>query len=219
MTSVAREREVDPVCGMSITPTEAAAGIEYDGERYLFCSSACARLFEADPETYLEAPYPHLAEEAGIRLQRLPYGRATGEFSVRVEDPTDLKPGDATTYTKSFSERDVRLFAEISGDTNALHLDESFAEQARFGRRIVHGTLVSGLISAALACFPGVTIYLSQNVEYSRPVDLDQELTARCEIIETLERDRYRLTTRIENDAGDIVVHGVATVLIDPLPE
>lgn len=210
--------ETDPVCGVTVTPEDAAAGIEHDGERYYFCSATCAELFEGSPEKYVGVPYPHLAEQAGIRLQRLPYGRAGGEFTVDVGDPEDLRPGDATTYTKSFSEREVRAFAEISGDTNALHLDETFAAGTRFGRRIVHGTLVSGLISAALACFPGVTIYLSQNVEYSRPVDLDQKLTARCEIIEALERERYRLTTRIENDGGEIVVHGVATVLIDPLP-
>lgn len=213
------DHRVDPVCGVSLSSGEAVAGIEHGEDRYYFCSAACAELFEVDPDSYLDSPYPHLAEQGGLRLQRLPYGRASGSFTVNVETPEELRVGDSTTYSRSFSERDVRLFAEISGDTNALHLDESFAAGARFGRRIVHGTLVSGLISAALACFPGVTIYLSQNLEFARPVDIGETVVARCEIIERLERDRYRLTTRIENESEEIVVHGTATVLIDPLPE
>lgn len=36
--------------------------------------------------------------------------------------------------------------------------------------------------------------------------------------MEILEDDRYRLTTRVENEDGEIVIHGTATVLIDPLP-
>jgi len=73
------------------------------------------------------------------------------------------------------------------------------------------------LISAALACFPGLTIYISQNLDFRRPVDIGESLTAQCKIVDELEDDRYRLTTRIENDAGDIVLDGTAIVLINPL--
>ncbi|TYL36497.1 acyl dehydratase [Natronococcus pandeyae] len=114
---------------------------------------------------------------------------------------------------------DVRRFAEATSDTNALHLNEEFAERTRFGGRIVHGTLVSGLISSALACFPGVTIYTLQTPEFERPVGIDETLTASCEIVESLGDDEYRLTTRIENEAEKLVVHGTATVVFDDLPE
>ena len=137
--------------------------------------------------------------------------------SYGTEDGIDV--GDHVTFTKTLSESDVRTFAEASGDTNRLHLDAEFAEATRFGRRIVHGTLVSGLISAALARLPGLTIYLSQEVSYRGPVDLNERVTARCEVVEALGNRRFRLTTVVENAAGETVIDGQAVVLSDPPPE
>ena len=210
---------VDPVCGMEIPPESAEATTEYEGESFHFCSNDCQALFDSAPEKYVETPHPHLVEASGAILPRLPYGRAKGEFDIEIEDPTSLQEGDSVNFSKEITDDDVRKFAEATSDTNALHLNDAFAEKTRFGHRIVHGTLVSGLISAALACFPGLTIYISQNLEFRRPVDIGESLTAQCKIVDDLEGDRYRLTTRIENDADEIVLDGTATVLIDPLPE
>jgi 3-hydroxybutyryl-CoA dehydratase len=209
----------DPVCGMEVSTADAEGSIEYENTTYYFCSDDCRVLFENDPEKQLQTPHPHLSEVRGITVPRLPYGRAKGEFDVSIQRPGSLGTGDQVTFTKTLTEADVRNFAEATSDTNALHLNDTFANKTRFGRRIAHGTLVSGLISAALACFPGLTIYISQNLEFRRPVNIDDTLTAQCKIVDELEDDRYRLTTRIENDAGEIVLDGTATVLIDPLPE
>lgn len=210
---------IDPVCGMEIPTNAAEATTEYEGESFYFCSTDCRDLFDSAPEKYAETPHPHLVEASGAVLPRLPYGRAKGEFDIEIEDPTSLQGDDSVSFSKAITDDDIRKFAEAISDTNALHLNDAFAEKTRFGHRIVHGTLVSGLISAALACFPGLTIYISQNLEFRRPVDIGDTLTAQCKIVDELEDDRYRLTTRIENDAGEIVLDGTATVLIDPLPE
>lgn len=210
---------VDPVCGMDIPMDAAEPTTEYEGEPFYFCSTDCLELFESAPQKYVETPHPHLVEASGAVLPRLPYGRAKGEFDIDIEDPTSLQEGDSVSFSKVITDDDVRKFAEATSDTNALHLNDAFAEKTRFGHRIVHGTLVSGLISAALACFPGLTIYISQNLEFRRPVDIGESLTAQCKIADELEGDRYRLTTRIVNDAGEIVLDGTATVLIDPLSE
>ncbi|WP_080503478.1 MaoC/PaaZ C-terminal domain-containing protein [Halococcus thailandensis] len=208
---------VDPVCGKEVSATEAEASIKYDSTTYYFCSDDCMMLFEKDPENQIRTQHP-LSEVQGTVVPRLPYGQQEGEFDLSIQTPGSLGIGDRVTFTKAITEDDVRKFAEATSDTNAVHLNEEFAEQTRFGRRIAHGTLVSGMISAALACLPGFTIYLSQNLEFKRPVDIGATLTASCEIIENLENDRYRLTTRIENEDEDIVIHGTATVLIDELP-
>jgi len=127
--------------------------------------------------------------------------------------------GDHVRFSKTLSEADVERFAEISGDTNRLHLDEEFAAGSRFGRRIAHGTLVSGLISAALARLPGLTIYLSQELSYQGPVDIGERVTARCEVVEQLKADRFRLATAVDDSDGECVIEGDAVVMSDPIPD
>ncbi len=147
------------------------------------------------------------------------YGDLDWEFERTVDDPSELEVGDTVTFTKTITEDDVRSFAATSGDTNRLHLDAEFAEGSRFGERIVHGTLVSGLISAALARLPGLTIYLSQDLEFSGPVMIDDRVSARVEIAEDLGNNQYRLETTIFNETTDaMVIDGEAVVLIDDLP-
>ncbi|PGF14164.1 acyl dehydratase [Natrinema sp. CBA1119] len=210
---------VDPVCSMEVTDTDPGTTVTHDETEYHFCSQACRDLFEQNPDSYLDEPHPHLEEIQGVAVPRLSPGRAEGHFEIEIADPGALGVGDRVTVTKTITNEDVQRFAEATSDTNALHLNEDFARKTRFGGRITHGTLVSGLISSALACFPGVTIYLSQNLEFKRPVDIGETLTASCEIVEVLEDDEYRLTTRIENEAEKLVIHGTATVLVDELPK
>lgn len=209
---------IDPACGVEIDPVEANATVDHAGKTYHFCSEGCAEVFAENPERYLSDPHPHLMSVGGVMTQQLPFKTDPSAFELEVQEPGELQVGDRSRFTKTITDGDVRKFADASGDTNALHLDDAFAERTRFGRRIVHGTLVSGTISAALAALPGLTIYLSQNLEFERPVDIGATITAACEIVEVLEDDRYRLTTRVENDDGKIVIQGTATVLIDPLP-
>jgi acyl dehydratase len=138
--------------------------------------------------------------------------------SVGVDSREDIEVGTTVEFSKTISESDVEAFAAASGDTNPLHLDDSFAEQTRFGGTIAHGTLVGGLISAALARLPGLTIYLSQELEFQNPVRPGDRVTAVVEIIEVLDNDTYRLHT-VVTDAGETIIDGEAVVLIDELPE
>jgi Cu+-exporting ATPase len=45
--------EIDPVCGMSVTPETAAGAWEHDGTTYYFCSVSCLERFRSDPEGVL----------------------------------------------------------------------------------------------------------------------------------------------------------------------
>ncbi len=45
---------IDPVCGMEVNPSEAAAKTVYKGTIYYFCSPNCKKAFEDKPEFYLE---------------------------------------------------------------------------------------------------------------------------------------------------------------------
>lgn len=136
-----------------------------------------------------------------------------------VDSPENLTVGDRFEFTKTLSDDDVREFAAASGDTNPLHLDDEYAEKTRFQGRIAHGTLVGGLISAALARIPGLVVYLSQDLEFHNPVRIGETLTAACEIVEELGNNQYRLTTQVHNEDDDVVIDGEAVVLIDQPPE
>ncbi|MFB6105647.1 MAG: MaoC family dehydratase [Halobacteriaceae archaeon] len=152
-------------------------------------------------------------------VEEVLYGDEDWTFERSVDRREDLGVGATARFSKHLSDADVRAFARITGDTNRLHLDDEFARGTRFGGRIAHGTLVSGLISAALARLPGLTIYLSQDLEFRRPVSIGDRVEAVCEVVEDLGDDRYRLTTRVEDADGETVVDGEAIVLIDESPD
>jgi hypothetical protein len=68
------------------------------------------------------------------------------------------------TYSKTITEADIVLFAGVSGDNNAVHTNEEFAQTTPFRGRIAHGFLTASVISAAVANrLPGPgTVYLGQ---------------------------------------------------------
>jgi acyl dehydratase len=151
-------------------------------------------------------------------IDSVAYTQESWSMERSVDADEELGVGDVVRFTKPITDDDVLAFAGISGDTNRLHLDEEFAEETRFGRRIVHGTLASGLISSALARLPGMTVYLSQDLRFLKPVDIGSELTAIVEIVEDLGDRRFRLETVVETAEGTTVIDGEAVVLVDPAP-
>ena len=62
--------------------------------------------------------------------------------------PDSLKIGSTGSITRVLSDEVVQHFAQLSGDTQPLHLNDDYAGQTRFGRRIAHGALLVGMVSA-----------------------------------------------------------------------
>ena len=125
--------------------------------------------------------------------------------------------GDGASFTKTLTEADVVLYAGLTGDLNPLHVDDRAAAESRFGRRVVHGLLTAGLISAVLGTrLPGPgSIYLKQTVSFRRPVFIGDTITATAEVTEVIEgKRRVRLYTVCTNQAGDVVLEGEALVLV-----
>ncbi|WP_181687048.1 MaoC family dehydratase [Halorhabdus salina] len=139
------------------------------------------------------------------------------EWDRTVEDSEAVAVGDSVTFSKDITDDDVVRFAEASGDTNPLHLEDDYAAETRFGGRIAHGMLVGGLISAALARFPGTVVYLSQDFEFKGPVRIGDRATAEVEVADTLDGGRYQLSTQVLVD-DEVVIDGEAIVLIDEAP-
>ena len=121
-----------------------------------------------------------------------------------------LKLGDSASHSKTISETDVYLFAGITGDLNPAHVNESVASASRFG------ILSAGLISAVLAMqLPGPgTIYLGQELKFTRPVRFGDTVTATCTVSEIrAEKNIVKLDTVCTNQAGEVVLQGMATVM------
>lgn len=128
----------------------------------------------------------------------------------------ELQLGQSASYTKTITNKDVLLFAEVSGDDNPVHVNEEYALTTMFKGRIVHGALVASLFSKVLGTdLPGNgTIYLGQESRFMKPVRLDETITATVTVVEILvEKNRVKLETVARNSAGEIVVTGFATVL------
>ena len=127
-----------------------------------------------------------------------------------------VKIGDSASLTKRFTDEDVRKFAAISGDKNPVHLDEEYAARTQFKKRIVHGMLTAGLISAVLGTkLPGEgSIYLGQTINFRAPVYLDDAITATVTVIKVHERKPIvTLETFCKNQDDVIVLDGEAVLL------
>lgn len=129
---------------------------------------------------------------------------------------SQLHVGDKASFAKTITEKDVGLFAEVSGDFNPVHLDENYAAQTMFKKRIAHGGLISSLFSTVLGTqLPGEgTIYMEQDSRFIRPVYLFDTITALVEVdeIDSI-KGRVKLKTTAINQKGEPVVVGYALVM------
>ena len=124
--------------------------------------------------------------------------------------------GQSEQVSKTISESDVYLFAGITGDLNPMHVNAVEAEQSIFKERIVHGILVTGLISNVIGMkFPGPgTIYMEQNVKFLAPVKIGDTVTAVVTLIEIInvEKGILKLSTDVFNQYLEKVISGEAVV-------
>jgi acyl dehydratase len=128
-----------------------------------------------------------------------------------------FKVGDSATISKTFTDADVRTFADISGDHNPIHLSGDYAATTQFKRRIVHGILTSGLISAVLGMqLPGPgSIYLSQTLNFKAPVYLDDTITAMVTVSHIREdKPIITLETKCLNQDDKLVLEGEAVLFV-----
>jgi 3-hydroxybutyryl-CoA dehydratase len=128
-----------------------------------------------------------------------------------------FQPGDTASRTTTITDEMIRAFAELTGDTNPVHLDDAYAASTRFGRRIAHGMIAASLISAALANdLPGPgTVYLSQTLQFKAPVFPGDTITTTVEV-KTVRPDKPIVTlgTVCTNQDQKVVLEGEAVVLV-----
>ena len=126
--------------------------------------------------------------------------------------------GQEEQEEKVFHESDVELFAQVSGDKKPLHLNDTYAEKSRFGRKLVQGILVSSLISKIIGMkLPGEgSIYLEQNIRFRKPVYVDEKVIVKVTIIE-INQNKFTLKTNVYNMDDECLIEGNAKVLYEEI--
>jgi 3-hydroxybutyryl-CoA dehydratase len=108
-------------------------------------------------------------------------------------------------------------FAKISGDFNPLHMDEQYAKKTKFGKRVCHGMLLASFFSKLVGMYlPGKNaLYFSQNLNFIRPCFIGDKIIVKGEIIDKSESTKMiKIKTTIKNIEGQVLVEGIAQVLV-----
>ncbi|WP_333793032.1 SDR family oxidoreductase [Hyphomicrobium sp.] len=133
-----------------------------------------------------------------------------------------LKIGQTESLSRTITGEDVAAFARLSGDHNALHVDDEFAARTEFGQRVVHGFLNASLLSTLVGMkLPGRgALYVSQSIAFTKPVFIGDTVEARA-TVEAIDLDTRLVTLRTEilRSDQDCVMRGTATVKVLRLAE
>lgn len=128
----------------------------------------------------------------------------------------EIQVGDTASLTRTLTEKDIQVFAIMSGDINPAHVDIEYAQSDMFHKIIGHGMWGGALISTVLGTqLPGPgTIYLGQTLRFKKPVAIGDTLTVTVSVKEkNPEKNRVKFACECKNQAGDVVMEGDAEVI------
>ena len=136
----------------------------------------------------------------------------------RIENKTfdEIRLGDTASLVRTLTDKDIEVFAIMSGDVNPAHVDESFAKSDMFHKVVAHGMWGASLISTVLGTeLPGPgTIYVDQSLHFRRPVGLGDTITVSVKVAKKIEEThRVILECRAANQHGEEVITGTAEVI------
>lgn len=135
-----------------------------------------------------------------------------------IENKTfdEIEIGDSAEVDHTLTQKDIQLFAVMSGDVNPAHLDEEYARSDLFHKIIAHGMWGGSLISTVLGTqLPGPgTIYVHQDFDFLKPVGIGDTITARVSVTKKDEKKkRLTLACVCLNQEGKEVITGTAKVI------
>ena len=128
-----------------------------------------------------------------------------------------IQVGETFNHKFSYTQEQVNAFAEVSGDTNPLHIDEEYAKNSMFGQRIMHGFLGGCVFTKIFGTlfYADGNVYLSQSMKFIKPMFAGKEYEARLTVKEVnYEKGRAVIETSIfELDTQEMTTTGEAMLL------
>jgi len=149
-----------------------------------------------------------------LTRQLLKEQHVTNQHGYYLED---LSIGMVSSYKKTITAKDIEAFAEVTGDSNPVHLDADYAATTPFKARIAHGMMSAGLISTVLGTqLPGPgCIYLDQQIKFRAPVFIDDTVVATV-TVEEINQRRGRVSLKTQCFVKDkLVADGTASMMVD----
>lgn len=126
-----------------------------------------------------------------------------------------IKTGDIFTHDFSYTQDQVNTYAQISGDTNPLHINAEVGAASMFGRCIVHGHYSASVFTKIFGTLLHADghIYMSQNTRFMRPMFVDTPYQAVITVKEVFpDKNRVLYETKVID-----VATGTETILGDAL--
>jgi acyl dehydratase len=137
--------------------------------------------------------------------------------SIRGKAIAGLTRGDCFVVSRTFTERETKVFADISRDYNPVHFDDRFARVKNFHGPICHGLLVAGLLTE----IGGQIGWLASemNFRFRKPVYFGNTIECRLIITEMDERNRAKAEAVFRNQNGEIVIEASLAGIVPGTPE
>jgi 3-hydroxybutyryl-CoA dehydratase len=110
------------------------------------------------------------------------------------------KVGDVFTHNITYTQEQVNLYAQISGDVNPLHIDAEAGKASMFGRNIIHGHFSASVFTKIFGVlyYADGHIYMKQNNTFFKPMFVDTPYQAVITVKEIFpEKNRVLYETKV----------------------
>ena len=129
--------------------------------------------------------------------------------------------------SKTLTDAHFLFFSGMTGDNHPLHYDDEYARATRFGKRVTHGLLVTAMGAVGASTLSplvegSIVAFIEQSSRFLKPVLIGDTIKPELEVSELVPKTDVgllRLTIRITNQRGEVVLEGMHAYLIKKRPK
>jgi 3-hydroxybutyryl-CoA dehydratase len=127
----------------------------------------------------------------------------------------EMEIGLSESFVADITESKMKMFSELSGDLNPMHVDADYAKSNGYEDKIVYGMLASSLYSTLVGMYlPGEKCLLNKcSVDYRKPVYVGDKLNVYGEVVDKrISTGRIKIKGKMVNQKGITVNTAEITV-------